>query len=178
MRKMFRYIVPRIELMLQEVGAVYQVDWARSSQRKNTITPIYDTLVAQRDNHVKAWLRWKKEQERKQREHLRDLQRQDDLDAMMFREEQQRLLQNDKETANRAVIEKRERREYETLVELLETIEEGPVRRALMNTWSNVEMIWRMDGETALNHHGKVLTAEERNQLQHAANRNIKDVTK
>ena len=57
---------------------------------------------------MKAWLRWKKEQERKQREHLRDLQHQDDLDAAMFREEQQRLLQNDKETARRAVIEKRE----------------------------------------------------------------------
>ena len=96
----------------------------------------------------------------------------------MFREGQQRLLQNNKETARLAVIEKQGRREYETLVELLETLEEGPVRRVLMNTWSNVEMIWRMDGETALNHHGKVLTAEERNRLQHTANGNIKDITK
>ena len=63
---MFEYIVPRIKLTLQEVGAAYQIDWARSSQRKSMITPVYDTLVAQRDNHVKAWLRWKKEQERKQ----------------------------------------------------------------------------------------------------------------
>ena len=39
-------------------------------------------------------------------------------------------------------------------------------------------MIWRTDGETALNHHGKVLTVEERNRLQHTANGNIKDVTK
>ena len=85
---MFGYIVPRIELTLQEVGTVYQADWARSSQKKDMIAPIYDTLVAQRDNHVKAWLQWKKEQERKQRERLRDLQRQDDLDAAMFREEQ------------------------------------------------------------------------------------------
>ena len=74
--------------MLQEVGAIYQIDWAQSSQRKNAIALIYDMLVAQRDNHVKAWLRWKKEQERKQREHLRDLQQQDDLNAIMFREEQ------------------------------------------------------------------------------------------
>ena len=96
----------------------------------------------------------------------------------MFREEQRRLLHNDRDTARRAVIEKREQQEYETLVGLLETLEEGPVRRVLMNTWSNVEMIWRTDGETVLNHHGKVLTAEERNQLQHAANGNIKDVTK
>ena len=44
--------------------------------------------------------------------------------------------------------------------------------------WLNVEMIWRIDGETVLNHHGKVLTAEERNRLQHATNGNIKDVTK
>ena len=104
---MFEYLVPGKKLTLQEVGAVYQVDWARFSQRKNTISPIYSSLVAQRDNHVRAWLQWKKEQERKRREHLRDLQRQDDLDAMMFREEQQRLLQNDKETARQAVIEKR-----------------------------------------------------------------------
>ena len=74
--------------MLQEVGTIYRVDWAQSSQGKNMIALIYDTLVAQRDNHVKAWLRWKKEQEKKQREHLKDLQRQDDLDAAMFREEQ------------------------------------------------------------------------------------------
>ena len=96
----------------------------------------------------------------------------------MFREGQRQLLQSDKETAHRVVIEKREQREYETLVGLLETLEEGPVHRALMNTWLNVEMMWRMDGETALNHCGKVLTAEERNRLQHAANGNIKDVTK
>ena len=105
---MFEYLVPGKKLTLREVGATYRIDWARSSQRKGAITPIHDSLVAQRDNHVRAWLQWKKEQERKQREHLRDLQRQDDLDAMMFREEQRRLLQNDKETARQAVIEKRE----------------------------------------------------------------------
>ena len=172
---MFEYLVPGKKLTLQEVGTTYQIEWARSSQRKGAIAPIYDSLVAQQDNHVRAWLQWKKEQEKKR---LRDLQRQDDLDAIMFREEQRRLLQNDKETARQAVIEKQEQQEYETLIGLLETLEEGPVRRALINTWSNVEIIWRMDGETALNHHGKVLTAEERNQLQHAANGNIKDVTK
>ena len=75
-------------------------------------------------------------------------------------------------------MERQRQREYETLVGLLETLEEGPVHRALVNTWSNVEMIWRTDGEMVLNHHGKVLTAEERNRLQHAANGNIKDVTK
>ena len=164
--------------MLQEVGAVYQIDWAQLSQRKNTIAPIYDMLVAQWDNHVKAWLWWKKEQGRKQREHLRDLQRQDDLDAAIFREGQWQLLQNNKETARRAVIEKREWQEYETLVELLETLEEGPVRQVLMNMWSNIEMIWKVDGEMVLNHHGKVLTMEERNRLQHAANGNIKDIAK
>ena len=96
----------------------------------------------------------------------------------MFREEQQRLLQNDKETARQVVMEKREQREYKTLVGLLETLEEGPVQRALVNTWLNVKKIWRIDGEAALNHHGKVLTAEERNRLQHTANGNIKDITK
>ena len=126
--EMFEYIVPNLRMMLQEVGVVYRIDWAQSSQKENTIAPIYDALIAQQDNHVKAWLRWKKEQEKKQREHLRDLQRQDDLDAMMFREEQQQLLQNDRETAHWAAIEKQEQQEYETLVGLLETLEEGPVR--------------------------------------------------
>ena len=160
---MFEYLVPGKKLTLQEVGATYHIDWARSSQKKGVITPIYDSLVAQRHSHVRAWLQWKKEQEKKRREHLRDLQRQDDLDAMMFKEEQRRLLQNNRETTRRAVIDKREQQEYKTLIGLLETLEEGPVRQALMNTWSNIEMIWKMDGETALNHHGKVLTAEERN---------------
>ena len=76
------------------------------------------------------------------------------------------------------VIEKQERQEYETLVGLLEILEEGPVRQALITTWSNIEMIWKTDGEIALNHHGKVLMAEERNRLQHATNGNIKDATK
>ena len=125
---MFEYLVPGKKLTLQEVGAVYRIDWARSNQRKDTIPPIYSSLVAQRDNHVRAWLQWKKERERKRQEHLRDLQRQDDLDAIMFREEQRQLLQNDREATRRAVIEKREQQEYETLVGLLETLEEGPVR--------------------------------------------------
>ena len=52
-------------------------------------------------------------------------------------------------------------REHATLIELLDVIGEGQVRNALLNTWSNIEMIWERDGEKALNHHGKVLTMEE-----------------
>ena len=66
-------------------------------------------------------------------------------------------------------------REHATLVELLDVIGEGQVRNALLNTWSNIEMIWERDGEEALNHHGKVLTMEERNRLQHSSNGNIKE---
>jgi hypothetical protein len=73
------------------------------------------------------------------------------------------------------VILETEQRELETLEQLLEELEEGTVREALLNTWSNVFMIWRKGGEVALNHHGKVLSILERNRLQHVLNGNIKD---
>ena len=38
-------------------------------------------------------------------------------------------------------------REHATLIELLDVIGEGQVRNALLNTWSNIEMIWEQDGE-------------------------------
>ena len=68
-----------------------------------------------------------------------------------------------------------ERRELKTLKQLLEDILEGPVHDALLNMWSNMFMLWNDDGEAALKHHGKILSILERNQLQHALNRNIKD---
>ena len=68
-----------------------------------------------------------------------------------------------------------ERRELKTLKQLLEDILEGPVHDALLNMWSNMFMLWNDDSEAALKHHGKILSILERNQLQHALNRNIKD---
>ena len=68
-----------------------------------------------------------------------------------------------------------ERRELETLKRLLEEVPEGPVHEALLNTWSNVWMLWNNGGEAALKHYGKVLSILERNRLQHALNGNIKD---
>ena len=55
------------------------------------------------------------------------------------------------------------KRETETLVKLLETLEEGRVHEALLNTWTNVETLWKEGSEAMINHHGKVLSAEERN---------------
>ena len=46
---------------------------------------------------------------------------------------------------------------------------------ALLNTWSNVFMLWNDGSEAALKHHGKDLSILERNQFQHALNGNIKD---
>ena len=51
----------------------------------------------------------------------------------------------------------KEQRDLETLKQLLEEISEGPVHNALLNTWSNVLMLWKDGGEAALKHHGKVL---------------------
>ena len=48
----------------------------------------------------------------------------------------------------------------------------------LLNTWTNIEILWMEGGEAALNHFGKVLSAEERNRLQHVSNGNIKDDTR
>ena len=65
--------------------------------------------------------------------------------------------------------------ELETLKQLLEDVPEGPVHEALLNTWSNVFMLWNNGGEAALKHYGKVLSILERNQLQHTLNGNIKE---
>ena len=168
--------------MLREVSAIYQIAWERSTRVKvqiapidKEIKPISSVLVAQRDNHVKAWFRWRKEQARAHRLHLQELQRKDDLETAAMRKrvrETQHEIRNQKKRAKAQQIKDRE---YATLIELLDVIEEGQVRNALLNTWSNIEMIWERDGEEALNHHGRVLTMEERNRLQHSSNRNIKE---
>ena len=103
----------------------------------------------------------------KWKEHLRDLQRQDDWDAAFFRnkvwEAQQVVLETRwEETWHVKALETR-KQEMKTLVELLETLEEGRVCEALLETWSNIEMIWEEGGETTLNHYGKVLSAKEQN---------------
>ena len=89
---MFSFIVPNVRLTLREVSAVYQIAWERSTRVKvqiapidKEIKPISSTLVAQRDNHVKIWFRWKKEQARAHRLRLQELQRQDDLETAAMR---------------------------------------------------------------------------------------------
>ena len=76
---MFSFIVPNIRLSLREVSAVYQITWEWSTRVKvqivpidKEIEPISSALVAQRDNHVKIWFRWKKEQARAHRLRLQD----------------------------------------------------------------------------------------------------------
>ena len=54
-----------------------------------------------------------------------------------------------------------ERRELETLKQLLKDVPEGPVHDVLLNTWSNVWMLWNDSGEAALKHYGKVLSILE-----------------
>lgn len=48
---------------------------------------------------------------------------------------------------------------------------------ALLETWLNIEILWKEGSEATLNHYGKVLSAEEQNRLQHALNGNIEDNT-
>ena len=82
---MFSYIVPNVTLSLHEVGAVYQVGWERSCRCNGQKPPAFNELVARRNNHVLTWHRWKKEQKRDHSRRLRELQRQDDIDAAAFR---------------------------------------------------------------------------------------------
>ena len=139
---MFSYIVPNVTLSLHKVGMVYQVQWERNCGCNGQRPPVFTELVARRDNHILAWHRWKKEQKRDHSRRLRELQRQDDIDAAAFRKATQEL---------------------ETLKRLLEDVQEGPVHDALLNTWSNVFMLWNDGGEAALKHYGKVLSILERN---------------
>ena len=82
---MFSYIVPNVTLSLHEVGAVYRVQWEQSCGCNGQKPPTFNELVARRDNHILAWHRWKKEQKRDHSRRLRELQRQDDIDAAAFR---------------------------------------------------------------------------------------------
>ena len=89
---MFTFIIPNVKLTLREVSAIYQIAWEQSTQQEAQNVPIdkeikliSSTLVAQRDNHIKTWFQWKKEQARKHRLHLWDLQWQDDLEMAEMR---------------------------------------------------------------------------------------------
>ena len=176
---MFSYIVPNVTLSLHEVGAVYRVQWEQSCGCNGQKPPTFNELVARRDNHILAWHRWKKEQKRDHSRRLRELQRQDDIDAAAFRKatqekERATVIAQRTERERQATLDS-EQRELETLKQLLEEVPEGPVHEALLNTWSNVWMLWNNGGEAALKHYGKVLSILERNRLQHALNGNIKD---
>ena len=67
----------------------------------------------------------------------------------------------------------------ETLCEVLLTAK-GAVRKAIFDTPSNRELLWWYADRTdaALKHFGCIITAEERNQLMHAENGNIKGTQK
>ena len=82
---MFSYIVPNVTLSLHEVGAVYQVQWERSCGCNRQKLPVFNELVACRDNHLLVWYCWKKEQKRDHSKRLRELQKQDNLDVAAFR---------------------------------------------------------------------------------------------
>ena len=62
--------------------------------------------------------------------------------------------------------------ELTTLLDVLPRVAED-IRRSLLDTVSNQVMLWDLAGEKALAHFGKVLSAEEKNQLMHALNGNI-----
>ena len=176
---MFSYIVPNVILSLHEVGAVYQVQWERNCGCNGQKPPVFIELVARRDNHVLAWHRWKKEQKRDHSRRLRELQKQDDIDAAAFRktaqEKERAAVTTQRVEQRRQTTLNSERRELETLKQLLKDVPEGPVHDTLLNTWSNVWMLWNDGDEATLKHYGKVLSILERNRLQHALNGNIKD---
>ena len=92
---------------------------------------MFNELVARRDNHVLAWHHWKKEQKRDHSRRLRELQRQDDIDAAAFRKatrEKERATVTAQQTERRRQTTlNTERRELETLKQLLEDVPEGPV---------------------------------------------------
>ena len=135
---MFSFIVPNVRLTLREVSAVYQITWEWSTRVKGQIAPIdkeirpiLSTLVAQCDNHVKTWFRWKKEQARTHRLRLQELQRQDDLETAAMRKRAKAQQIKDREYAaamrKRAKAQQIKDREYATLVEVLDVIDRKSV---------------------------------------------------
>ena len=126
---------------------------------------MFNELVARRDNHVLAWHRWKKEWKRDHSRRLRELQKQDDIDATAFgkatQEKERATVTAQRTERRRQTALNSERRELETLKQLLEDVPEGPVHDALLNTWSNMGILWNDGGEAALKHYGKVLSILE-----------------
>ena len=135
---MFSYIVPNITLLLHAVGAVYQVGWEQSCGCNGQKLPIFIKLVTRCNNHILAWYRWKKEQKWDHLRKLWELQRQDDIDVATFRkatrEKEQAVIATQRTEQKRQTMLQMERRELETLKQLLENIPEGPVHDALLNT--------------------------------------------
>ena len=176
---MFSYIVPNVTLSLHAVGAAYQVQCERCCGCNGQKPPVVTELVTHHDNHVLAWYRWKKEQKWENSKRLRELQKQDDLDAAAFRKvtqekERMEVIARRAERRRQTTL-KTEWRELETLKQLLQDVLEGPVHDALLNMWSNASMLWNDGGEATLKHYGKILLTLEWNRLQHALNGNIKD---
>ena len=176
---MFSYIVPNVVLSLHAVSAVYQAGWEKNCRCNKQKLPAFVELVACHDNHVLAWYCWKKEQKRDHLRKLWELQKQDDIHAAAFRKAAQEkewavIMAQQMEQERQTMLET-EWRGLKTLKQLLEEIPEGQVHDALLNTWSNMFMLWNNSGKAALRHYRKVLSILERNQLQHALNGNIKD---
>ena len=178
---MFSYIVPNVALSLHEVGTVYQVQWERRCRCNGQKSPVFTELVTRHNNHVLAWYHWKREQKRDHTRRLQELQKQDNIDAVTFRkatqEKERAAFTAQRAEQRRQATLETERQELGTLKRLLEEILEGLVHDVLLNTWSNMFMLWNDGGEAALKHHRKVLSILERNRLQHALNGNIKDET-
>ena len=176
---MFSYIVPKVTLSLHTVGAAYQVEWERSCGCNGQRLPIFIKLATHHDNHILAWYCWKKEQRQDHSRKLQELQKQDNIDVAAFRkaiqEKEWAVITAQWTEQKRWVTLETEQWELETLKQLLEDIPEGPVHDALLNTWSNMFMLWNDGSKAALKHYRKVLLILKRNQLQHALNGNIKD---
>ena len=76
----------------------------------------------------------------------------------MAQEKERAVVTAQRAEQSRQTMLETERRELETLKQLLEDVPEGPVHDALLNTWSNMWMLWNDGGKAALKHYGKVLS--------------------
>ncbi|KAF8623740.1 hypothetical protein AX17_007301 [Amanita inopinata Kibby_2008] len=176
---MFSYITASFVCTLTQVRALY-IDSRLLPTTTNIVggtsfaLPMLSPYTRQHDAHIRRWHQHLRLEQhlaheaaecewwhsfREQQEALAELQR----IKHCFAHEELRRCQ-----AEKALEE--DRRQADALFFCLELT--PALRELLLFNFTNLKLIFRFGGETALNHYGKFLSQEERNKLTHSLNGN------
>ncbi|KAF8630176.1 hypothetical protein AX17_005473 [Amanita inopinata Kibby_2008] len=176
---MFTYITAGIACTLAQAQALY-FDSCLLSTTTNVVggtsftPPMLSPFTHQHDAHIRHW-----HQHLCLEQHLAHEATEHEW-WHSFREQQEALVELQqikhcfaREELHCRQVEKaleEDRRQADTLFFCLEST--PALREPLLFNFTNLELVFRFGGETALNHYGKFLSQEERNKLTHSLNGN------